>query len=129
MSGDTLRAAQDPTTADHSALVAKVTERLHVAEQASEGFLAAAHPVLLSAKPADAMFLAAHSPSFAILVHRQALETLNRHAPDEQVHGEGYYCTGCGLNSYEELRYLYADCPEVAGVRAVYLPEASDGQP
>jgi hypothetical protein len=122
----------------HSALVAKVTEYLNVAERATAGpwdhtatslhMDGSGHyqfrpwpsgPQVFAAyfdKSINAMHIALHHPSFAILVHRQALETLNRHVPTPLMGA----CLGCGK------RYWWSDCPEVAGVRAVYLPEASE---
>lgn len=157
----------------HSALVAKVTEYLNIAEAATSGgwrvfgsWLAVAvdrctcagfepyghephcgyEPMTDQLHEPDAECIAAHSPAFAILVHRQALETLNRHHPELQREWvppqyapnppgpaietrpahmwEHWVCDGCDIwTNMGEAQREYENCPEVAGVRAVYLPE------
>ena len=127
----------------HSALVAKVTEYLNIAEAAEPGPWAVrlvppyTDPLLLHVEPGcenvigtvnveyeEQAHIAAHDPSFAILVHRQALETLNRHRPGDLSVTQLMFrlpCIGCGP-TYR----AWEDCPEVAGVRAIYLSEASE---
>ena len=149
--------------AEHSTLVAKVTEYLKIAEAATPGpwmhvdfadpsgqpmtnyggestYMGCGSVITMGTgvaggdiaapngdlyprsgySPAEDMaHIAAHDPSWAIRVHRQALETLNRHAPDQSQRCR--YCTEPGHS------VQFYPCPEVVGVRAIYLPEASDG--
>ncbi len=116
---DTHRRSRNVTdaTAVHSALVAKVTEYLTLAEDVPVNWrdlVDVRHRSTFTkdweAAEAVKVFHWNHSPAFAILVHRQALETLNRHRPDSVIG-----CVTC--------RGLWP-CAEFVGVRAVYLPEA-----
>lgn len=146
----------------HSALVAKVTEYLNIAEAAERGPWAIRRvppytdPLLLrgeedvigtvNVEHEEQAHIAAHDPSWAIRSHRQALETLNRHHPELQREWvppqyapnppgpaietrpahmwEHWVCDGCDIwTNMGEAQREYENCPEVAGVRAVYLPE------
>jgi hypothetical protein len=145
----------------HSALVAKVTEYLRVAERATAGpwdhtatslhMDGSGHyqfrpwpsgPQVFAAyfdKSINAMHIALHHPSFAILVHRQALETLNRHVPVEPKRLSELFDIPTELfDDLLAVRCLHGrergiavefypwPCPEVAGVRAIYLPTETE---
>jgi hypothetical protein len=67
----------------------------------------------------DGRFIAAHDPSWALSVHREALERLNRHLPAT---------IGCCLNCCDSATHRETGestalwpCPEVAGLRSVYM--------
>ena len=120
---------------EHTALVAAVTEMLTTAELATHGpwdhaatslhMDGSGHyqfrpwpsgPQVFAAyfaKSADAMHIAAHHPAWAIAVHREALERLNRHRPTE-AHG---YCEGCP----GPWRSWLVECLEIAGLRSAYM--------
>jgi hypothetical protein len=121
---------------EHTALVAAVTEMLRVAEAATPGpwiaggigdygwsvqFGDAIRQWANSGietedneqGKTDATFIAAHDPTWAVAVHREALERLNRHRPRD----ESLYCRGHGQDWY----YPWHQCPEVAGLRSVYI--------
>lgn len=103
---------------EHSALVAEVTAQLAIDDEFIEW---------LRRNPSQSRRAHPNSVSRAELLvrsHRQALETLNRHAPIDEIDGCGT-CGNCVTVVGGEVEWVpdKYPCDEVAGVRAVYLPE------
>ena len=125
---------------EHTALVAAVTEMLRVAEAATVGPWVAGgvgdygwsvyfgqHLGWQNAGietedndqgKVDAAFIAAHHPALMIAVHREALERLNRHEPDEH--------DACWHGDWAEI---WRNCPEIAGLRSVYMTKGEQSGP
>lgn len=109
---------------EHTALVAAVTEMLRVAEAAEARFFVVAN--LSNAMGSEGnpvtYFSATHGPAWAAAAHREALERLNRHRPTPHVTDplrsevDPWDLSDCG-----ECSVRWPECPEVAGLRSVYM--------